>query len=140
MKLLWVVSVNSELHMMQISNEKDKTYLQALFQNREILILQTGNRDADNRDGTMATYIDSAMLEIIPKTDMTTKGVCFFFFVCFFKQSNILYFALILHQISELRVFWYWKIKQAADLSVLMHFFFSIMFFISTVQNNIQTG
>lgn len=80
----------------------------------------------------MATYIDSAMSEIIPKTDMTTKGGCFFF-VCFFKQSNILYFALILHQISELRVFWYWKIKQAADLPVLMHFFFSIMFFISTV-------
>lgn len=61
--------------MMQISNEKDKTYLQALFQNREILILQTGNRDADNRYVTMATYIDSAMPEIIPKTDMTTKGV-----------------------------------------------------------------
>lgn len=75
MKLLWVVSVNSELHIMQISSKKDEAYLQALFQNREILILQTGNRDADNRDVTMATYIDSAMPEIIPKTDMTTKGV-----------------------------------------------------------------
>lgn len=75
MKLLWVVSVNSELHIMQFSNKKDEAYLQALFQNREILILQTGNRDADNRYVTMATYIDSAMPEIIPKTDMTTKGV-----------------------------------------------------------------
>lgn len=75
MKLLWVVSVNSELHIMQISSKKDEAYLQALFQNREILILQTGNRDADNHYVTMATYIDSAMPEIIPKTDMTTKGV-----------------------------------------------------------------
>lgn len=50
----------------------------------------------------------------------------------FFKLSNILYFALILHQISELRVFLYWKITQAADPSVLMQFF-STMFFISTL-------